>query len=158
MIGTSFDAAALLGSILAGRQSLTLSLYHRNVGGARRLIGRVGPTPGKSASGYAASSDLEEGWLFEVQGTVEGYPSAVSQGLIVLGVGLLVTLLLFLLYHELLVSRRRAWSLVAEKTGELEYRALRDPVRLAGPPERQISITASVASPQRAPPRRKTCW
>ncbi len=45
-----------------------------------------------------------------------------------LGLGLLVTVLVLLLYLVLARSRRRAWGLVGEKTGELEYRALHDPL------------------------------
>ena len=45
-----------------------------------------------------------------------------------LGVGLLLTLLSFFSYRVLATSRRRAWGLVGEKTGELAYRALHDPL------------------------------
>ena len=39
-----------------------------------------------------------------------------------------MTLLLLLIYRVLARSRRRAWGLVGEKTGELDYRALHDPL------------------------------
>lgn len=45
-----------------------------------------------------------------------------------LGVGLPITVLISLLYRVLSRSRQRAWSLVGEKTDELEYRALHDPL------------------------------
>ncbi len=127
IIGTSFVAATLIDPVLAGRQSFALALYHRNPGGRLELIGRGGAdTPGASPS-YAEVRELGEGWLVAMKGTVQGV-SASTQGLFVLGLGLLVTILALLLYLVLSRSRQRAWGLVGEKTGELEYRALHDPL------------------------------
>jgi diguanylate cyclase (GGDEF)-like protein len=128
VIGTSFDSTALIASVLAGRQSLVLALYHRNAGGPLELIGRAGAESKGASPSYAQVRELGDGWLVAVRGTVQTAVSAGTQGLFVLGLGLLVTVLGLLLYLVLARSRQRAWGLVGEKTGELEYRALHDPL------------------------------
>ncbi|MGA2322092.1 MAG: bifunctional diguanylate cyclase/phosphodiesterase [Solirubrobacteraceae bacterium] len=127
VIGTSFDSEALIRSLLVGHQSLTLALYHKNVGGPLQLIGRAGANPGGRSPGYSERSDLGEGWLAEVTGRTDR-PVSDAQGLFVLGCALLITVLIFLLHLALSRSRQRAWSLVGKKTGELEYVALHDPL------------------------------
>ncbi len=66
--------------------------------------------------------------MVAVRGTAPSAVSANTQGLFVIGLGTLVTVLALLLYLILSRSRRRAWGLVGEKTGELAYRALHDPL------------------------------
>ena len=127
IIGTSFSGATLIASVLAGRQSLAVVLYHRNPGGPLQLIARGGSVAKGASPAYAEVRELGEGWLVAVKGTVQGV-SASAQSLFVLGLGLLVTALAVLLYLVLSRSRSRAWGLVGEKTGELEYRALHDPL------------------------------
>ncbi len=97
IIGTSFDSAKLIGPLLAGRRSLTLALYHKNIGSSLQLIGRAGSHPGSRSPGYSERLDLGEGWLLEVTGMPDSPLAADAQGLIALGFGLLVTLLIFLL-------------------------------------------------------------
>jgi diguanylate cyclase (GGDEF)-like protein len=124
VIGTSFDGGALIGPLLAGRWSLALALYHRNIGGPLQLIGRAGV----ASRGYSERKDLGEGWVDQVTGTVPSSASPDLQALTILGSGLLVTFLVFILYQVLARSRRQAWSLVGEKTGELEHAAMHDPL------------------------------
>jgi diguanylate cyclase (GGDEF)-like protein len=126
-IGTTFDSGALIGSVLAGHHTLGLSLYHRNLGGTLQLVGqRVTP---KGLSGIDSEDrSLGEGWFVRASGTADHPASADLRGLEALAVGLLVTLLSLLLYLALSRSRRRAWGLVGEKTGELTYRSLHDPL------------------------------
>jgi diguanylate cyclase (GGDEF)-like protein len=128
IIGTSFDSSALLRPLLAGRKSLTLALYHRNVGGPLQLIDRAGAHPDGRSPGYSERSDLGEGWQLEVTGMADNPLGADTQGLIALGFGLLITFLILVLYRMLTRSRQQAWGLVGEKTEELEYRALHDPL------------------------------
>jgi diguanylate cyclase (GGDEF)-like protein len=127
-IGTTFDSAETIRSVLMGRRSLTLTLYHRNVGGALELIGRAGAHATGPSPGYSVRRDLGEGWILETTGTSSTFASPNSRGLVALGLGLLVTILVFLLHRVLSSSRQRAWSLVGERTGELAYRALHDPL------------------------------
>ncbi|MCW3029716.1 MAG: hypothetical protein JWN81_2927, partial [Solirubrobacterales bacterium] len=127
IIGASFDSGALIQSAV-GARSLTMALYHRDLGGPLQLIGRAGANPGGRSPGYSERTSLPEGWLVEMTGTASNAVSANSQGLLGLGFGLLVTTLAFLLYLALSRSRQQAWGLVGEKTEELEYRALHDPL------------------------------
>jgi diguanylate cyclase (GGDEF)-like protein len=128
IIGTSFDSAALIRSVLAGHRSLTVALYHRNVDGPLQLIGRAGAHPRGHSPGYSERRDLGEGWLVDVSGASQHPASPDARGLLALGLGLLVTTLVFVLYRTLSGSRQRAWGLVGEKTDELEYSALHDPL------------------------------
>jgi diguanylate cyclase (GGDEF)-like protein len=127
-IGTSFDSAALIRSVLAGRRSLTMALYHRNVGGPLQLIGRASANPTGMSAGYSERRELGGGWLVQISGVGDSPIPADLQGLSALGLGLLITVLSFLLYRVLVRSRQRAWGLVSKKTGELAYRALHDPL------------------------------
>jgi len=129
-IGTSFDGTALVGTVLAGHRSLAMALYHRNAGGPLELIGHAGASVsgGGSSPAYSEFINLGEGWVVEVKGTAGSSISANLQGLVILICGLLVTILAFVLYRVLARSRQRAWGIVVEKTGELEYRELHDPL------------------------------
>jgi len=137
-IGTSFNSAQLLRSVLVGHRSLSIALYHENAGGPLQLIARAGPNQSHEAAVYSNRKQLPDGWLAEVSGTADGSVSADAQGIAVLGFGLAITLLVLLLYVAQSRSRQVAWSLVREKTEELEYRALHDP--LTGLPNRTLVL------------------
>jgi diguanylate cyclase (GGDEF)-like protein len=124
VIGTSFDGAALIRPLLAGHRLLSMTLYHRNIGGLLQMIGRAGA----ASRGYSERKDLGEGWVVQVTGSALPSASPGLQGATVLACGLLVTMLIFVLYVVLSRSRQRAWSLVGEKTGELEHTAMHDPL------------------------------
>jgi diguanylate cyclase (GGDEF)-like protein len=128
IIGTSFDSEVLIGSALGGHRSLTVALYHRNVNGPLQLIGRAGADTQGRSPGYSERHDLGEGWLVEVSGTSQHPASPNGRGFLALGLGLLVTTLMFVLYRTLSGSRQKAWGLVGEKTDELKYSALHDPL------------------------------
>jgi diguanylate cyclase (GGDEF)-like protein len=137
VIGTSFDSAALLRSLLGDHHALRLALYHRNLASPLVSIGHAGSAQ-PASSGYSQRRDFGQGWVLQTTGTVDHPVAADTQGLVVLGVGLLLTLLSFLTYRVLATSRRRAWGLVGEKTGELAYRALHD--RLTDLPNRALVL------------------
>jgi diguanylate cyclase (GGDEF)-like protein len=127
VIGTSFDGQALVRPLLAGHRSLSLTLYHRNIGGPLQIVGHAGHA-GIASSGYSERKDLGEGWFVQVVGSALPTTSPNLQGATVLGGGLLVTFLILILYEVLTRSRQRAWGLVGEKTSELEHTALHDPL------------------------------
>jgi diguanylate cyclase (GGDEF)-like protein len=136
-IATTFDAGALLRELLRRNPSVSMTLYHSNTQGRPALIARSGPDPKAAASGYRARTALGGGWLVATTGAVSS-SSANAQGLYALASGIVVTLLVFLLYVVLLRSRQRAWGMVAEKTDELEYLAMHDP--LTGLPNRSLVL------------------
>ena len=133
-ISTTFDPSVMVHAALASRHTLSIALYHRNPSGPMQLIGRSGPT----ARGYLTRSALGGGWMLAISGTPGGAASATAQGLLVFAIGVLVTVLVFLLYRVLALSRQRAWGLVGEKTEELEYRVLHDV--LTGLPNRRLVL------------------
>ena len=135
-VAATFDAGTLLGSLLVGDRALTMALYHVNTGGKPQLIAQAGRSAA-AAGGYRTRASLGGGWFVLTRGTVTA-TSAGGQGFIVIGSGLLVTLLVFTLYVVLVRSRQRAWGLVAEKTDELAYLALHDP--LTGLPNRTLVL------------------
>jgi diguanylate cyclase (GGDEF)-like protein len=124
LIGTSFNSSALIRPLLESHPSLAMALYHSNSGGTLQLIGRAG----NASRDYTQRTNLGEGWVVVVTGSPQAAASPDAQAAIGLGIGVLVTLLAFMLYEVLRRSRRRAWSLVGEKTGELEHSALHDPL------------------------------
>ncbi len=113
-VGTTFDAPGLIQSVLPPRRSLTLALYHSNTASSPELIGRAGANPAGRSPGYLEQRDLGEGWLLDASGTAPDPISADARGLAAFGLGLLVTILMFLLYRSLAGSRQRAWTLVEE--------------------------------------------
>jgi diguanylate cyclase (GGDEF)-like protein len=137
-IGTTFDGASTIASVLAGHRSLSMALYHRNTDGPLQLIGRANTMSSGGSRGYSYRRELGEGWLLETSGTADAFASPDGRGVIALALGLLITILVFLLHRVLSRSRQRAWSLVGERTGELEYRALHDP--LTDLPNRTLAL------------------
>jgi diguanylate cyclase (GGDEF)-like protein len=127
-IATTFNSTRTLSSVLTDRRSLTLALYHRNIGGPLQLIGSAGAHPRGRSPGYSSTRELGEGWVLETTGTANAFASPDLRGFVALSIGLLVTILAFLLHRVLSSSRQRAWTLVGERTGELEYLALHDPL------------------------------
>jgi diguanylate cyclase (GGDEF)-like protein len=131
-IATTLDTTSLIGAALAGHASLAITLYHANPGEQLQRLA------GGSRPGYRTRVALGEGWIAQVSGKAANAGSATTQGLVVFAIGALITGLLFLLYRVLALSRQRAWGLVGEKTVELEYRALHDP--LTGLPNRHLVL------------------
>ncbi len=136
-IATTFDPVALLSGLLAHTRSLSMALYHVNMGGSPELIASAGASTSSTRSAYRTRSGLGGGWYVLTAGSVNS-ASADAQGFVVLGGGMLVTLLVFLLYVSLVRSRQRAWGLVAQKTDELAFLAMHD--HLTGLPNRSLVL------------------
>ena len=127
-IGTTFNIAGTIRSVLMGRRSLTLALYHSNIGGPRQLIGRAGANPTGRSPGYSSSRELGEGWLLETSGTANAFASPDLQGP-------RRPCARCARHDPRVPAPSRALELapaglaaLGERTGELEYRALHDPL------------------------------
>ena len=125
--------------MLAGHRSLTLALYHRNRGGpltADRPRRRESRRAARRATLIASTWEKAGCWrprerrqapgLGQLHGSARPRLRRCSS-----------RCSYFLLYRVLSRSRQRAWSLVGEKTGELEYRSLHDSAD--GPAEQEAS-------------------
>ena len=123
---------------LGGLHGLRITLYHANKGLPRELIGSYGQA-GSHPYVHRTSAQLHGTWLIGVSGRpVAAGLSPNLQGLSVLLVGLLLTLLLCNLVVVLARSRQRALELVTQKTRQLEHQATHD--ALTGLPTRALAL------------------
>ena len=134
----SFDITSLMQSALGGTHGVAVTLYHSNPGLGPEFIGRSGAAVAHRFSDDA-TVQMDGKWTVDVTGAppVSGL-SAQLQGVIVLIVGVLVSLLLATLMWVLARSRERAIEMVEEKTVELRHQALHD--ALTGLPNRVLAL------------------
>jgi diguanylate cyclase (GGDEF)-like protein len=126
-VASSFDIAALLRQAMGAHHGLDLALFHNNPGQSEQLIGRVGDAAQADSLTHDTTIQIDGRWRALVRGSaVTGGLSPNAQGALVLSVGLLMSLLLFLLNLVLARSRERAFGMVREKTGELRHQAMHD--------------------------------
>ncbi len=136
-VGTTFDAGALVQRLL-DRPNLKLTLEHSNPGGPVESVSHAGSNQRGLSGIYSERIALHEGWSVVASGTAEQPVTANARAALAFGVGVLITALAYLLYNVLARSRQRAWGLVGERTGELEYSALHDP--LTDLPNRELVL------------------
>jgi diguanylate cyclase (GGDEF)-like protein len=138
-LNSSFDVNALIGQAVGSHGKLNLTLYHSNPGEPQGVIGEAG-APVKSAPfTHRTTLDMDGRWVVVVQGSaVSSGLSANAQGLLVMAVGSVVSVLLSAFVLVLARSRERALGMVERKTGELRHQALHD--ALTGLPNRLLAL------------------
>jgi diguanylate cyclase (GGDEF)-like protein len=121
VIGT-FSGKALIASALGSSHGLGLSLLFRQTTGTTTLIA----SGGRHGTGFVRTESVsgDRSWLIEVTGSSS--TSALQQGLAVGGLGVVISILLFLFLVHLARSRERALRMVDERTSELRYETLHD--------------------------------
>jgi diguanylate cyclase (GGDEF)-like protein len=121
-VGLAFDPQVLLQRALADRPHTAVTLVFRDtVTPVRFASGQ--PAPGSQLN----TIDLDDGWSVEVLGAArEPSVFADRSAILVLGGGILTSVLFAALVMVLGTGRARAWRLVGERTGELQHQALHD--------------------------------
>ncbi len=124
-MGGMFDLNSLLIPALDNRPGMSLVLSAPGSGGRLGVVARTGrPVPGALAQ--TLRMQTEGNWQLRlVDGRAGGWGPNV-QGGVVLGVGVLLSLLLCVLLATLTRSRAVALDLVHQRTAELRHRALHD--------------------------------
>lgn len=123
-----YQSSSILAPILHAHRDITAALSFANPGGRLSLLARSGRVaPHADSKSFRLSTT--SAWSVVLSGppTASGL-SPRTQGLIVFGAGLVVSLLVAALVLVLGRSRARALDLVDKRTAELRYRAFHDEV------------------------------
>jgi diguanylate cyclase (GGDEF)-like protein/PAS domain S-box-containing protein len=139
IVGGIFDVEEMLKSALRTHPALSVELLRQDFSqyqkqrpddqwlsgivdrGVTATVGSVGPRQPPSSLTHDVSVSADGTWVIRVSGSPRtGLWSATQQGLVVLGSGLVGTLLLFSLVTVLSRGRQRALELVTRRTAELQ--------------------------------------
>jgi diguanylate cyclase (GGDEF)-like protein len=136
-ITSSFNVRALIRDAIGNNHHLAVAVYHTNPGQPSALFGRLGRAQGTYT--HTVSLNVESPWMIRVTGSapVAGL-SPNAQAIIALVIGVLVSLLIFVVLYTLARSRAHALGLVEQKTGQLRHQALHD--ALTGLPNRVLAL------------------
>ena len=133
-LGELLEPQVVLGRALEGHANLAVSFSY--VLGRSHVVFHSGRV---TAGGQTAAINLRNGWTVATFGpALAGGVFADSYALILLIAGTLLSVTLGLLMFILATGRRRALSLVHEKTRELSHQALHD--NLTGLPNRALVL------------------
>ena len=125
-IGT-FSGHSLLDSVLGpAGQTSRATILQLGANGRTTVVASQGVVPrGVGSFSLVQATTLSDArWRFAVNQALEGKPW--DQALIIGGLGILVTMLLFVVLMVFSRSRERALRMVDERTGQLRFQALHD--------------------------------
>ncbi|MFI5004990.1 MAG: CHASE domain-containing protein, partial [Solirubrobacterales bacterium] len=107
-VSSSFDIPTLIRSAIGDQHGLAVALYHSNPNQRLELMGRAGALTAAKPLTHSATLAIDGRWIVKVTGAsaVSGL-SAGAQGLLVLVVGALVSVLLFALALVLIPTRNQ---------------------------------------------------
>ncbi len=151
----TFDQTAFVDAAVGSRSGIRVELFTTPSGAAPVLMAASGTATGRDIQQRTLSLAGDGAWSVRITAAAGGGRfSGTLQAVGVLAVGMMVTLLLFLLVRILAGSRRHALALVDKKTGELRYQALHD--ALTGLPNRALILDRAEQMLARA--RRQPIW
>ena len=123
-VGMSIVPDVILATALAGDREIAVALRYGT--GASSVVFRAGTAP---AGAKTATINLHDGWTVETSGSIaSGGLLENANALALLFAGIVLSLMLGIVIYLLGSGRARAMELVAERTDELEFKALHDPL------------------------------
>jgi diguanylate cyclase (GGDEF)-like protein len=135
----SFDGPADMSTASGSHHGLSIELSRQDLSTGPAVVARAGTVGAGHVSRQAVTVDADGQWIVRVSGSLgAGGLSPWTQGIGVLGAGVTVSVLMFLLVRTLIGSGARALQLVDKKTGELRHQALHD--ELTGLPNRALIL------------------
>lgn len=148
-----FEARTVFAPILDDHKHFSAVLSFTNPSGRRVVLDRTGRSALATTGARSGESARTFGlagpgpWAVTLAEPPTGTPAA-TQGIVVLLVGLLISILLFAVVRLLIRARRNAFHLVDQRTAELEHQALHD--ALTGLPNRAAMFERVEAALARA--------
>ena len=125
----SFDASAIVTAVVSDTPELAVRLTRPGAADESAAEVAIGGTVPMGVALLSTRVDLEASgaWNLDVTGPAEpAGPSSTIQGLALTASGIALSLLVFFVVRLLAGSRQRAYTLVEQKTTELQHQALHD--------------------------------